>query len=309
MEIKFSLTKKYVFIALAVLAVILAGVAVIKLVNGEDSWICESGQWIKHGNPLSSPTGECAVISTNSSTPIPSIIANENLSVSAPFSGQQVSLPINVKGEGRVFESVVSLRLKDKNSKILFEGMTMTDAPDMGQFGPFEKNIEFLFAKPADENVFLEVYWSSPKDGSDLDVISIPLKMDIKETSEVEVFFNNSKMDPEASCNKVFSVSRFISKSLSPARAALEALFNGPGWAEMDSGYFTSISAGVKINSLKIEEGIAMVDFNDELERDVGGSCKVAAIRAQISETLKQFSSVNQVIISINGRTEDILQP
>jgi hypothetical protein len=35
----------------------------------------------------------------------------------------------------------------------------------------------------------------------------------------------------------------------------------------------------------------------------------VAAISAQIRETLKQFSTVKGVIISIDGRTEDILQP
>jgi len=45
------------------------------------------------------------------------------------------------------------------------------------------------------------------------------------------------------------------------------------------------------------------------LQYQVGGSCRVSAIRAQIIETLKQFSTVKNVVISINGRTEDILQP
>jgi len=35
----------------------------------------------------------------------------------------------------------------------------------------------------------------------------------------------------------------------------------------------------------------------------------VTAIRAQITETLKQFPTVENVVISIDGRTEDILQP
>ena len=34
-----------------------------------------------------------------------------------------------------------------------------------------------------------------------------------------------------------------------------------------------------------------------------------AAIRVQITETLEQFPTVDSVIISIDGRTEDILQP
>jgi spore germination protein GerM len=65
----------------------------------------------------------------------------------------------------------------------------------------------------------------------------------------------------------------------------------------------------VKVESLKIENRTAYAAFDTELERAVGGSCRVSAIRAQIIETLKQFSSVDNVIISIDGRTEDILQP
>jgi len=45
------------------------------------------------------------------------------------------------------------------------------------------------------------------------------------------------------------------------------------------------------------------------LEEAVGGSCRVTAIRSQIEQTLKQFSTVQSVIISIDNRTEDILQP
>jgi len=35
----------------------------------------------------------------------------------------------------------------------------------------------------------------------------------------------------------------------------------------------------------------------------------VGSIRSQIESTLKQFPSVKQVIISVDGRTDDILQP
>lgn len=80
-----------------------------------------------------------------------------------------------------------------------------------------------------------------------------------------------------------------------------------------EAGYFTSINSGVKIQKLVIDPptggGVAKVDFDEQLEFQVGGSCRVSAIRAQITQTLKQFPTVKSVIISINGRTEDILQP
>ncbi len=126
----------------------------------------------------------------------------------------------------------------------------------------------------------------------------------------VKVFFGNSIFDPEVlDCQKNFAVERTIPKTLAVARAALEQLLAGPTDAEKVEGYFTSINQGVKIQSLTIEDGVARVDFDEQLEFQVGGSCRVAAIASQIRETLKQFSTVTDVVISINGRTEDILQP
>ncbi|MBP6976514.1 GerMN domain-containing protein, partial [Candidatus Dojkabacteria bacterium] len=70
-----------------------------------------------------------------------------------------------------------------------------------------------------------------------------------------------------------------------------------------------NINDGVEILSLSISKGVAYVDLSNELQEGVGGSCKVTSIRAQITETLKQFSTVDSVVISIEGESEDILQP
>ena len=88
-------------------------------------------------------------------------------------------------------------------------------------------------------------------------------------------------------------------------------LFKGPTEDEKNQGFFTSINDGVLLQSLMIgmESGTAWADFNEQLEYQVGGSCRVSAIRAQIEQTLKQFSTIKNVVISIDGRTEDILQP
>lgn len=140
-------------------------------------------------------------------------------------------------------------------------------------------------------------------------VAMVLIKALSEETSEVKIYFNNGNLDPEASCNKVFAVERDISKTTAVGRAALEELLKGPTDTEKTEGYSTSINPGVKIQKLTIENGVARVEFDEQLEFQVGGSCRVTAIRAQIVETLKQFPAVNEVIISINGRTEDILQP
>ena len=141
--------------------------------------------------------------------------------------------------------------------------------------------------------------------------IKIPVTLSQIETMKIKVYFNNNKLDPEFSCNKVFPVEREIPKTESTGSAALNELFKGPAQDEKNQGFFTSINDGVGLKSLAIgmESGTAWADFNEQLEYQVGGSCRVSAIRAQIEQTLKQFPTVKSVVISINGRTEDILQP
>lgn len=240
-------------------------------------------------------------------TPAPKI---SNISVSSPQAGQEVKLPFGVLGQARVFENMMSIRLVEQGTrKLLFQSSVYANAPDIGQFGPFEQTIDYLTAKPAGEDVILEAYDNSAKDGSEIDLVSVPLRLNLADTSIVKVFYNNNNLDPEISCNKVFATERVIAKTLSPAREALELLLEEPSQNEKNNGFSTSINPGVTILGLTITGGLAKVDFDEKLEEGIGGSCRVSAIRAQITETLKQFSTVKNVIISINGRTEDILQP
>jgi len=131
-----------------------------------------------------------------------------------------------------------------------------------------------------------------------------------EKTAAVKVFFSNSEKDPQAlECEKVYPVEREISRAKPIILTALEELLKGPTQEEQEKGYLTNINPGVIINDLVIENNIAKVDFSEQLEYQLGGSCRVIAIQAQIIETLKQFAEIDDVIISINGRIEDVLQP
>lgn len=139
--------------------------------------------------------------------------------------------------------------------------------------------------------------------------IEIPVKFSTDKTA-VKVYFGRPVAgDLETECEHVVAVGRTLDKTEAIARAALEELFKGVTEQEKTLGYITSINSGVKIQKLTIENQVAKIDLSKELEQAVGGSCRVAAISAQIRETLKQFPTVNSVIISVDGRTEDILQP
>ena len=236
------------------------------------------------------------------------VAVEPNIIVFEPVAGSEVGLPLVIKGEARVFENNFNYRIKDQDGTVIFENYATANAPDIGQYGPF--NLSVSYPKPNSQTGWIEVFDYSAKDGQEENVVLIPVKFKDTAATEVEVYFSNTQKDPGATdCQRVFSVKRRVAKTTALARSAVEQLLIGPSTLEAREGYVTNINERVKIQSLTIENGTAKIDFNDLLEQAVGGSCRVAAIRSQIAQTLKQFPSVNNVIISINGRTEDILQP
>lgn len=234
--------------------------------------------------------------------------------VTSPKSNNAITSPLIITGMARgywFFEASFPIKLLDGKGNIIASGIAQSESDWMTEnFVPFRA--ELKFENPGSGRGMLILEKDNPSDlPQNADELRMPIVFRTAgvETMAIKVFFNNSEMDPEVSCNKVFPVERIIPKTDATARAALEQLFSGPTEQEKLNGFFTSINPDVKIQKLTIENGIAKADFNDRLEFQVGGSCRVSAIRAQIIQTLKQFSTVQEVIISINGRTEDILQP
>ncbi|MFH1671160.1 MAG: GerMN domain-containing protein [Candidatus Portnoybacteria bacterium] len=235
------------------------------------------------------------------------------IQVESPQASDTITSPLVIKGKARgywFFEASFPIRLYDDNGELLATAIAQAQDDWMTEeFVPF--TAELKFENPKTEKGTLVFEKDNPSGlQENADELKMPIVFGkVSETMKVKVYFNNDRLDPEISCNKVFSVERTVPKTQSVGRIALNELLKGVFQSEKDEGFFTNINSGVKIQSLTIENGMAKVDFDEQLEFQVGGSCRVAAIRAQITETLKQFSTVDNVIISINGRTEDILQP
>ena len=112
-------------------------------------------------------------------TPTPVGKSSKNITIRTPKDNDTIGLSFQVTGEARVFENVVSYRVRNqKTNTAIVTGTTTADSPDVGQFGPFTITIII----PEDVNLHsgdilkLEVFQASPKDGSDTDLVSIPLK-------------------------------------------------------------------------------------------------------------------------------------
>lgn len=235
------------------------------------------------------------------------------IKVSSPKPNEKIRTPLKIAGEARgtwFFEASFPIKLLDENGSLITIVVAQAKEDWMTEnFVPFEATMNFPPSLSGKGTLIFKKDNPSGLPEFD-DELRMPIIFEPQEAMRVKAFFNNSNLDPEFSCNKVFPVEREVVKTQAVARAALEELLKGiVAQKEAEEGFFTSLNSGVKIQSLTVENGVARVDFDDALEFQVGGSCRVSAIRAQITETLKQFPTVSQVIISINGRTEDILQP
>lgn len=131
-------------------------------------------------------------------------------------------------------------------------------------------------------------------------------------TMQISVFFQNPTLanDPNLiDCGRVFSVTRTVEKVPGIARVALQELLLGPTETERSAGYQTAISKeiGLQINSININNGVLVIELNRS--PFLGGSCALAGVVSQIKSTAKQFSSVRDVKILVNGSEEWAMNP
>jgi hypothetical protein len=114
-----------------------------------------------------------------SPTPTPVPASSANITVYSPSANDRINQTIQVIGKARVFENVVSIRLKQRiTGHVLFSGTSTTDAQQMGTYGAFTYTAQLPedFSLKSGDPLLLEVFQLSAKDGSENDKIIIPLK-------------------------------------------------------------------------------------------------------------------------------------
>lgn len=107
-------------------------------------------------------------------TPSPSPQSSPNITVITPRSGDTVSSPLVVRGQARTFEQNVNFRLRQSDGKVLVEDFTTAQAEDLGIFGPYSKTL--TFSSPTTQTGTLEVFQVSPKDGSEIDKVTVNVR-------------------------------------------------------------------------------------------------------------------------------------
>lgn len=218
----------------------------------------------------------------------------------------EVDNPTMLNGTTTAFEQTFAWKMVDAKGNIVGEGFGMTHAPDIGIPGPFSVTA-FYDKAPATDRGTLIVYEASAKDGSPIHEVKVPI-MFLKTAAKgcgysVNVAFVEST-GAHLDCSEVKMVKRSVcATAQSAADVALHELLKGPTDAERANGLTTELQPIVTYPR-RTAQGY---DFENDLDAGVAGSCRVEAIRAQLAKTIT--SNGGKAVISINGRTADILQP
>ena len=144
---------------------------------------------------------------------------------------------------------------------------------------------------------------SLKKETSDLKAENSDLKGKVadSEMKEVTVYFigstpTNFYLVPEK---------REVPAGSDLKKAALEELIKGPYYA---SELQPVLPKGAKLLGLKVEGGLATVDFNSATQKNLNvGSSGEALVLASIANTLTEFPEVKEVQILIEGKKLDSL--
>ena len=127
--------------------------------------------------------------------------------------------------------------------------------------------------------------------------VSVPQRK-VAARKEVTVYFYH---DPGEYID-LSPVTRSVNAT-APARPAIEALLKGPTAAERRRGFESLASASeFRIGSLSISGGTARVNFISKRSwAGWPGDLAPARFKIAVELTLKQFPSVQRVIVSLNG--------
>ncbi|MFH1620979.1 MAG: Gmad2 immunoglobulin-like domain-containing protein [Patescibacteria group bacterium] len=300
--------------------------------ESKNSWECPEGygcrEYLKDktrgmvgicklGNKEEPPT-ETQVSSASSTFVSQDGVTSVDLSMALSDGRFVIENPTTISGTSTVFENIISWSLEDSAGTIVSRGNSYVNSPDMGIPGSFTISL-FYDQAPAMKNGQLRIFESSAKDGTPLHEVSVPVEFLYTQKqgcdTQINVAFVNTKKDPEMlDCSKTFSVTRKICGDIALNDLfVIHELLKGPSAEEKKNGYLTSLPESVDLPTISMtNDGKKQLDFSEILEQGVGGSCRVTSIRSQIQETLKANNVLpvgQEAVISIDGRTEDILQP
>ncbi|MCL4514045.1 MAG: GerMN domain-containing protein [Firmicutes bacterium] len=119
----------------------------------------------------------------------------------------------------------------------------------------------------------------------------------------VKIYFYSPNKAPNKDQIKLVPVNRPITKPAGSAdglRLAFEELLKGPTAPEAKSGHYSAIPPNTRLRSARIENNVAVLDFNRQIER-TGGTAAVSAMLDQIAYTATEQPGIKKVRLLVEG--------
>ena len=291
------------------------------LCGGVKGWLCPASETCQDYEPRAGAPGAIgvcrktavAVPPTESVTTTLRVVpvgmtCDQSVTLCLNKTYQTIELANPLIVTGTVFgATAVAWRLESSSGEGLAAGTIPTEALDGAGWKSFSLRA-FLSASPAEKGAgVFRIIATSSQDLTKRVALQQPISWDKMPLQSQRIYLAStaSSMD----CSQVVPVTVSFPKTVFPVEATLRRLLDvSPSDTAADAT--TTIPFGTQLRSIVVAKGVATVVLSKELESYGGGSCRVAAIRSQIEQTLLQFSSIKEVIISAEGKTpETSLQP
>jgi len=215
-----------------------------------------------------------------------------------PLTDEVIESPAAISGKVLIPAERVYFRLFDAWNNLV----ASSSAEIVKDSSTYSATIEFPVVFT--EKGFLQAFTLTEDKTAENNLIKVPVLFKSYKKPLAKLFFSNIKNDPELKeCGKVYPVDREIIINKDLVNNVLQGLFKGLTESEMKDGYVSNFpESEIKINKMEYKDGLVIIDFTSSIIEKVTTQCRVEAMVAQITETLKQFSDVKQVEILVDGK-------
>ena len=117
--------------------------------------------------PTTPPTQTAAASATPLTSP------KGFITVASPLTNARITSPLVISGDASVFEAALQWRIVDSGGKVYAQGNTTASAGAPAR-GTFSVSVTFT-APTTDMSGFVEVFETSPRDGSIDDIVRVPV--------------------------------------------------------------------------------------------------------------------------------------
>jgi hypothetical protein len=302
--------KKLILVVIIVLILILGGVYFLTkkekgVVCIQDAKECSDGSFVSRVPP------DCNF------APCPG--EKEGISISLPKRNEKIKSPLKIKGRAKgfwFFEAQFSVELYDVNNNFLGRAILTAEDDWMTEnFVPFEGELEF--SKPSASSGKLKFLSANPSGlPENQKIFELPVQFEEVTYRKVLLYYYNQEKDKDETgnikCSRdgLVAIEREIPVTKTPIQDTIKLLLKGKENLtenEISQGITTEYPLeGFKLKSANLkEEGTLILEFEDPLNKTVGGACRVGILWFQIEATAKQFPEVKKV----QFLPEELFQP